>query len=234
MPVTLISELVPKNNGLFALLDDEYLRGGFHIVANLTERNQIPVDRRKHGMLVFVQTTDIAYRLQADLVSWEVDKSITTTLQDCYNAGNEIQIIDGKPFIIKNNNEEILKITADQTLEFNHTLKGKHYTSSINASVGSDSINTVVDLSDKLKYRAIQYFYTARLSDNSGFETGQVYLIHDGNHATIYWLTGNSIGSPVGVSFNSQLNGSNLELLVTSDNSTIASRIIHLFKIALD
>lgn len=234
MPITLISELVPKNNGLFALLDDEYLRGGFHIVANLTERNQIPPDRRKHGMLVFVQTTDIAYRLQADLISWEVDKSITTTLQDCYNAGNEIQIIDGKPFIIKNNDQEIFKITADQTLEFNHTLKGKHYTSSINANVNSNSINTVVDISDRLKYRAIQYFYTVRLSDNSGFETGQVYLIHDGNHATIYWLTGNSIGSPVGISFNSQLNGSNLELLVTSDDSTVASRVIHLFKIALD
>lgn len=75
MSIDIISELKPKNNAEFALLDDQYLRGGVRVCADLTTRNAIPVDKRKYGMKVFVQATDLTYKLQSDLVTWILDES---------------------------------------------------------------------------------------------------------------------------------------------------------------
>ena len=232
MPIPLISELSPQNNGQFALLDDQFVRGGFHCVANLTERNSIPADRRKQGMKVFVQTTDLVYELNQDLLTWVIDRALTISLQKAYDNGNEIKVIDNKPVIFKNNTSEILKITSDNLVEFNQTLRGKTYTSNISANTITDS-RTIIDATDIREYRAIHYFYTSTNSDGSGFETGQLFVIHDGLSASIYAIMGNNKGIPCGIVFDTELSSNNLILIVNTDNSGDFSRIIHLFKIAL-
>lgn len=233
MPIQVISELAPKNGGQFALLDDKFIRGGFHVCANLTERNNIPADIRKYGMRVFVQSNDIVYMLGSDLVTWIIDSSTTNSLQQAYDGGNQIEIVDGSPFLIKNGTSTLFSISSDGTLEFTDTLKGKDYTSNITQSVNTSSVDIIVDITDKTKYRAVQYNYTITNSDNSGFETGQLYLIHNGLSCSLCAIIGNAIGTSCGAIFNAVLSGYNLELTITTDNSIAASRIVHLFKIAL-
>lgn len=232
MPIPLISEIIPQNNGQFALIDDNNIRGGFHCVANLTERNSISNDKRKYGMKVFVQSTDLAYTLKPDLTTWEIDRSLTVSLQDAYDNGNEITVIDNKPIIFKNGISEVLKISSDNSVEFGKTLCGRDYTSNINANVITNS-TIVIDVTDARKYRAIHYCYTVANSDNSGYETGQLYIIHDGLFASIYAIMGNNQGVPCGISFNAELSGNDLNLVAESDNSGPFSRVVHLFKIAL-
>lgn len=70
MPIQLISEIVPKNNGEFALLDDKNLRGSYRICTTLIERNSIPTDNLKFGMQVFVQEDEKKYILESDLITW--------------------------------------------------------------------------------------------------------------------------------------------------------------------
>lgn len=42
---------------------DTYGQGGYRVVTNLTERNEIPQDRQKLGMLVYVYDDDKTFRL---------------------------------------------------------------------------------------------------------------------------------------------------------------------------
>lgn len=70
MPIPLISEIVPKNNGQFALVDDKNLRGSYRICSTLIERDAIPADNLKFGMQVFVQEDGNTYILEIDLVTW--------------------------------------------------------------------------------------------------------------------------------------------------------------------
>ena len=232
MPITLIAEIIPQNNGDFALLDDKYIRGSFHITASLTERNFITSDRRKWGMRVYVQSTDTVYVLQSDLITWVVDKATTQQLQDVYNSGNVIQVIDGRPFIIQcSDGTNILTVSNDKTVEFNDTLCGENYTSNITTTAITNATITV-DTTDKTIYRAVQYKYTITNSDSSGYETGELFLIHDGTTPSLCAIMGSSIGVPCNATFTVVLSGYNLNLLITTDNSPF-SRIVHLFKIAL-
>ena len=214
-------------------MDDNNIRGGFRCVTNLTERNSIPSDKLKYGMKVFVQSTDIVYQLQSDLVTWIVDAATTQTLQSCYNNGNTIQLVNGSPFIISDGINNILTVSNDDIVDFNTTLRGENYTSNITINVATNSSNIIVDTSDKTIYRAIQYFYTISNSDASGYETGQLFLIQDGLNCTLCDNMGNAIGIPTGSQFSSIISGNNLNLMVTTDNSGEFSRIVHLFKVAL-
>jgi hypothetical protein len=245
MPIQLIAELNPKNNADFALLDDMYLRGGFHVVDNLTTRNSIPIDRRKHGMKVFVQTTDLVYELQSDLTSWIIDRALTLSLQAAYNGGAEILTTVGNPFIltgpdaatqifkIRTISNDVMTASSDGTIEIFNKLRNKDYTSSINYSVNGNAVNIILDRTDSDIYRAIQYFYTISNSDNSGFETGQLFIIHNNTNATVYAIIGNSVGVPCSLSFSVQISGHELQLVASTTDSSPFSRVIHLFKIAL-
>ena len=51
MSVTLISQLKQKNNGTFPLVDANDLLGGYYQVSTQLEREAIPDERRKVGML---------------------------------------------------------------------------------------------------------------------------------------------------------------------------------------
>ena len=245
MPIPLIAEIVPKNNGAFALIDDTNIRGGFRIVSNLTERNAIPSDKRKEGMRVFCISTDTVYSLQADLIGWAVDATTSANLQAAYNAGAQINTTTGNPvtfqgidptaiFVIQDvTNNPLFQVDGDGLVESMKTLKGDTFTTSIIEVVPASFPNLVIDSVDTTIYRAVQYFYTCSTSDNTGFETGQVFLVHDGVQVSVCAMMNSSIGVPCGISFGADVLTGNMRLLVTTDNSGSFSRILRLFKVAL-
>ena len=245
MPIPLIAEIVPKNSGAFALLDDANIRGGFRIVNNLTERNAIPPDKRKARMPVCVISTDTIYRLNTDLLTWSVDAAFTSNLQSAYNNGATIITTFNNPVILQGSDntsrvfqitgllEDILTANANGLVEFKEILKGKEYTTNIECVTATNSQNIAIDLTDILKYRAVQYFYTASNSDSSGYETGQIHIVHDGVTVCICVMMNSSIGVSCGISFHADIYNGNMRLLVTTDNSGIFSRVLRLFKVAL-
>lgn len=61
MPINLTLDIVPL--GDFPILDDNYIKGGFQIVADTTARDAINEASRKEGMLVWTQATSVLYQL---------------------------------------------------------------------------------------------------------------------------------------------------------------------------
>ena len=246
MPIELIARIAPKNNGDFALLEDIYMQGGFHVVQTLTDRNSITLDRRKYGMRVAVQSNDKVYKLNADLTSWSLDEQATTTLQAAYDAGDGIILttpaspltVAGPDnlsdiFIIKNAaGTPILKVSGNDTIEFDGTIRGKNYASTILTNVASNLASVIIDSFDKTLYRACQYCYTITNSDNSGFETGRLYIIHNGITSTVNVFQDNSTGTQCGLVFNTIIYGNNVQLLATTDASSF-TRVLNLFRIVL-
>lgn len=55
---------------VYAVIDPIYGIDGLRSVADLTERNNITTQRRRHGMLVFVRSNGNYYQLESDLTSW--------------------------------------------------------------------------------------------------------------------------------------------------------------------
>lgn len=73
MAVTVIDTIKPKNDGDFPVLEDVDLQGGFRVVADATERDAIPVERRKEGMLVY-QLDEKKYYKLTTVGDWEEAK----------------------------------------------------------------------------------------------------------------------------------------------------------------
>lgn len=73
MGVELISEIVQKNNGTFPLVDSNNLRGGIYTVKTIEERDNIPDERRKSGMLCYVSDESEYYKLENNNI-WEKAK----------------------------------------------------------------------------------------------------------------------------------------------------------------
>lgn len=244
MAIELITEIRPKNGGAFALLDDAFIRGGFRSCGTLTERNSIPMDSRKEGMHCFVVSTDTVYRLTSDLVTWSTDSALTKSLQDAYNEGAEIITVPLKPVVlrgsnaldpiltIKNQTSTLAEFRGDGTLEVMETLTVRDYTSSIQVVLGTNQTGSI-DFTDKTVYRAVQYFYTISNSDNSGFETGQLFAVHDAAQASLCAIIGSTAGISCGVIFSMEIDGNNLILKASADNSGSFSRVINLLKIVL-
>lgn len=238
----LIAELVPKNSADFALLDDAYIRGGFHVVANLTDRNSIPMGRRKVGMRVAVATTDAVYKLSSDLITWIADTTSTTALQAAYNAGATINIADLNPlvlqepntlspvFVIKNPSGNAVVNVVGDAVELKE-LKAEAYRGHILTSVGQNT-TVQLDSTDGSRFRAIQYAYTISNSDSSGYSTGQLYIVHDTSTASLCDFSGNTVGAANNLAFSASLVGGQV-ILSASAGMGGFSRIVHLFKIAL-
>ena len=55
MGVEIIDQLTQKNNGKFPIVDSNNVKGGYYQVNTLEERNNIPMERRKEGMLCWVK-----------------------------------------------------------------------------------------------------------------------------------------------------------------------------------
>ena len=71
MSINVIDELVPKNAGLFPIVRDSNFLGGFRAVANLAERDAIPLPRRKLGMFALqADTHDLWELTQVNPMIW--------------------------------------------------------------------------------------------------------------------------------------------------------------------
>ena len=69
--VTLSGIIAPSDDqDNYAVTEDTYNKGGHRTVESIAERNDIPIDRRKEGMLVFVRGDGVTYQLINDV--WEV------------------------------------------------------------------------------------------------------------------------------------------------------------------
>lgn len=170
----------------------------------------------------------------------------TSDLQSAYNGGSTIitSALNGPVtlkgydqsslvFYIKDSTDaDVLKVTADKNVEVGNTVQAVAFTSAVQAVVASNQSASVVETYNLSLYRAIQYSYTARASDNSGYETGQVYIIHDGTNASYIHSIGAAIGTPLAIVFAADISGGNLRLLASTDSSPF-SRVVDLFKIVL-
>ncbi len=70
MPIPIIAEIVPQNDGNFPTHVSTYGKGGWHDVMNIAERDLIPRERRQAGMAVFVVDVGMLYTLGVDLATW--------------------------------------------------------------------------------------------------------------------------------------------------------------------
>ena len=70
MPVNLIAEVQPYNNGQFAIVDQKNVRGGYRSVNQTSDRDTIFTDDRYEGMLVYVISENTFFQLAADLNTW--------------------------------------------------------------------------------------------------------------------------------------------------------------------
>jgi len=68
--ILLADSLGPKNGGPWPTHEDIYTHGGLMTVADTTARDAITTERRKEGMLVFVQADAKYYQLGSDLSTW--------------------------------------------------------------------------------------------------------------------------------------------------------------------
>ena len=80
MAIEIIDTLGQKNNGKFPLVDSNDIRGGYYQVDTVEERNEIPLVRRKEGMLCYVKNDKI-YQLIGgmDNECWVVLNTGTST-----------------------------------------------------------------------------------------------------------------------------------------------------------
>lgn len=63
MAIEIIDTLKQKNNGTFGLVDSNDIIGGFYQTDNITERNSIPLSRRKEGMFCWVKEEKKVFQL---------------------------------------------------------------------------------------------------------------------------------------------------------------------------
>lgn len=164
----------------------------------------------------------------------------TGSLQDAYNGGPEallttvlgpislrVQSTPDLAFQVKDQNG-----AAKIQMFGDGQIVAEHYSGSKLITLAQNLSNIIVDSMDSVKFRAIQYMYTIRNSDLSGYETGRISVIHDGNVANIYHEVNGGIGTPSGVAFATQLSAGALELRASTSGGGF-SRLVHLFKVAL-
>lgn len=162
------------------------------------------------------------------------------SLQDAYNGGPEAMLttVLGPVTLRVQSTLDAALVIKDSDgdpqvrMYGNGQVVAEHYSGSKLISLGQNISNILVDSMPSDKFRAIQYMYTIKNSDASGYETGKISIIHDGDEANIYHEMNGSIGVSSGMSFSTVLNGTSLELHATTDNSPF-SRLVHLFKVAL-
>lgn len=78
MAIEIIDTLKQKNNGTFGLVDSNDIIGGFYQTDNITERNSIPLNRRKEGMFCWVKEEKKVFQLVDGLTNecWIEFKSV--------------------------------------------------------------------------------------------------------------------------------------------------------------
>ena len=70
--INIPSTIVPfTSDDTYPVTEDQYIKGGFRSVRALADRDNIPLARRSVGMLVYVISEDITYKLN-DNNTWQV------------------------------------------------------------------------------------------------------------------------------------------------------------------
>lgn len=120
------SRIVPFDTAdTFATHLDKYGRGGYRVVADISERDSITEPRQKEGMLVYVVSTQETYRLDSSATpplsssNWSlVSDPNSIGLQAAYNTGNTIDIT-GDDLTISGPGEVLIDtyVTIDDNLE---------------------------------------------------------------------------------------------------------------------
>lgn len=72
MPITLASQLVPKNSNTWYLIEDIYLKGGLQVFADTTARDAINPANKKAGMIAITQNDKTIWQLGDDLTTWSI------------------------------------------------------------------------------------------------------------------------------------------------------------------
>ena len=68
-PIQVISTIKPANNAPFPVASDVDVEGGYQVRTTIVDRNSIPTNNRKEGMLVFVQENSIFYTLEGGITN---------------------------------------------------------------------------------------------------------------------------------------------------------------------
>ena len=122
-----VSPLLPIGN--LPVVEDSYVKGGYHTVADVTARDAIPTERRRAGMLAWVESPPSVYRLGAGLGNgdWETFV-VPATPADVYlssagNDGNSGQSI-GSPVATWARAWEVVAGTSTVTVHLIGTVAG--------------------------------------------------------------------------------------------------------------
>lgn len=69
MAIELIDTVTPANNQPYPIVNSDDIKGGYHSVKSLAERDSIPKQRRQANMLCYVDGVGM-FRLNSDLSTW--------------------------------------------------------------------------------------------------------------------------------------------------------------------
>jgi hypothetical protein len=92
-----VSKIVPTDTlDEYATHDADYGRGGYVSVADITARDAITTQRRKQGMTVYVNSTNVKYILKDGITNsdWVVDSSGGGGAVDSVNAQTGVVVLD--------------------------------------------------------------------------------------------------------------------------------------------
>ena len=70
MPISLASYIIPKNGGQFYLVEDKFVKGGYHVCADNAERDAIFSSALKNGTLAYTADSDKYWRYSESLTQW--------------------------------------------------------------------------------------------------------------------------------------------------------------------
>lgn len=114
---------VTDTTDIYATLLEKYKEGGYRTVTDITERNAITTARRKEGMVVYVISTALEYRLAANLTTWNV---ITTSSSPTGAAGGDLTGTYPNPTLITTGvTAATYGTTAAKTISVQFDAKGR-------------------------------------------------------------------------------------------------------------
>ena len=181
MAIEIIDTLGQKNNGKFPLVDSNDIRGGYYQVDTVEERNEIPLVRRKEGMLCYVKNDKI----------YQLVGGIGNEFWVNLNVNSEAPVIDvNKEYVDNELSKKIdnVVLTDDNSLDFyaNDILiksikieNGSQIDSSEIEDLKNAKIDDIiVDTQDGVTY--IKLFANETLIKTLEIKTGGDSLIHVG------------------------------------------------------
>ena len=111
--INLADKLVPfTDDDNYPLMEDKYIQGGYQTVNSITERNNIPVERRKIGMFVFVNGVG-GFRLTGGLANTNWIPEATAT-GGSENVMMRFDVVDGHLMLYTNSTSEASRFSIDE------------------------------------------------------------------------------------------------------------------------